>query len=171
MVVVSSSSNRNGARSVTALSRPAPQGTPPDIQLNWRLARPSSAPGNELTLLRAELVHSLGVKDPRNNLRIFGLFIPELPQRLGMNEALDASTGLLVATCENLFSKSTCLDLLRRQGAALQALRRCLVDPDEAASVETIIAIYFIMSCQVRFLRTYFLGPDWSSSRCSSCHG
>lgn len=103
--------------------------------------------------LFGELVHimSLSTNLRYNFIYAYGGYLLRVPQHLGINEALDASTGAVISAygdfCRgspNVTSRT--LSLYTR---ALKALRLCLDDGVKACAPETLCAVMLLMICQV----------------------
>ena len=81
----------------------------------------------------------------------FGIFITDVPRRLGCNEALDAAAKCLMTAygpfCngQRLGSETSLLEF----GRALNALRRCLANPIVARTSETLCSVMILMIAQV----------------------
>ena len=81
----------------------------------------------------------------------FGMYLLEIPKRLGMNNALDAAADLLVTThiryCAGYRSLDT--ETLVKNSRALKALGENLDNPVYAHSSETLCAVMVLSICQV----------------------
>ena len=81
----------------------------------------------------------------------FGIFITDVPRRLGCNEALDAAAKCLMTAygpfCngQRLGSEASLWEF----GRALNALRRCLANPIVARTSETLCSVMILMIAQV----------------------
>jgi hypothetical protein len=115
-----------------------------------RLGRPSFALTNEATLLTSSFAFNLEVKDPRFDLSCYGIFLPEVPKRLGSHPALDASASALISAYPCVYRQQPSREALMKYGRALRVLRLSLDDPDSSKIIETLCAIYFLLICQVR---------------------
>jgi hypothetical protein len=115
-----------------------------------RPGRPSFALTNEVTLLTSSFAFNLEVKDPRFDLSCYGIFLPEVPKRLGSHPALDASASALVSAYPCVYKQQPSREALTAYGRALRVLRLSLDVPDSNKIVETLCAIYFLLICQVR---------------------
>jgi hypothetical protein len=89
--------------------------------------------------------------DMRYNLAwSYGDYLVDIPQRLGVNPALDASVDALVCAHSNICSgRKVTLESLQKYSAGLKALRDCLDDPSQARTSETLCAVMLLMNCQV----------------------
>jgi len=111
------------------------------------------SPQNELNLLIGAMVPAIRRStDFKNSLFwTYGDFLEDVPRRLGLNEALDASAAVLVSAhadfCSNgLITPQT----LGKYSQGLQKLRICLDHPVQASSTETLCAVMILIICQVR---------------------
>ena len=86
----------------------------------------------------------------------FGGFLLQVPTRLGLNQALDAAAGALVAShrrfCAGYHTPDR--ETLFRQSLALTALNRSLNDPVQAKSSETLCAVMIMSIQQVSVARS-----------------
>lgn len=94
-------------------------------------------------------VSTLQISDLRYSVSYYGAFLKYVPQRLGTNQALDASVKALATASSCLRSREHPTQMLIQYGNALTALRLSLSDPVKAQSPETLCAIYLVMICQV----------------------
>jgi hypothetical protein len=95
-------------------------------------------------------VESLEIQDIRYDVTwMYGPFMREIPKRLGVNAALDASADALASAFTDLRTQKTTLLTLEKYGVALKAARRCLESPVESQTAETMCAIGMVMICQV----------------------
>ncbi|KAI6810199.1 hypothetical protein KC332_g9890 [Hortaea werneckii] len=79
----------------------------------------------------------------------YGAFLEEIPQRLGMNEALDTAVAALVSAHSNVCCKREATpQTLVKYSLALDALKSILDSPHEASSSETLCAIMVLLICQ-----------------------
>jgi len=111
---------------------------------------------NSLTRLTSAFVCSVGLAvDVKYQLLLnFGGYLAQVPARLGVNEALDASAHALVESHAWYCTGSSHLPpkLIHNYSAALNALIQCLDHPTKARAAETLCAIAIIMIVQVRRL-------------------
>jgi hypothetical protein len=128
------------------------QKAPPESQTKAiaKLGRPSFALTSEATLLTSSFAFNLEVKDPRFDLSCYGIFLPEVPKRLGSHPALDASASALISAYPCVYKQPPSREALMKYGRALRILRLSLDVPDSSKIVETLCAIYFLLICQVR---------------------
>lgn len=114
-----------------------------------KLGRPPFALTNETTWLTSSFAFNLEVKDPRFDLSCYGIFLPEVPKRLGSHPALDASASALISAYPCVYKQEPSREALAKYGRALRVLRLSLDVPDNNKIVETLCAIYFLLICQV----------------------
>ena len=108
---------------------------------------------NDVSRLRSAFVRNLSptISIKHSLLRNFGIFLLEVPRRLGCNEALDAATRCLIAVYEpycagqHEVASATLVEFAR----ALNALRRGLTDPTIAHTSETLCSVMILMLAQV----------------------
>ncbi|KAM0716155.1 hypothetical protein Q7P37_008669 [Cladosporium fusiforme] len=114
-----------------------------------KLSKPSPIPTNEATKLVSSFVSGLGVKDLRFSLSCYGVFLPEIPKRLGTHPALDASASALICAYPTVYRREPSYEALEKYGRAMQALRVTLESPEhQSRIIEVLCAIYFLMICQ-----------------------
>lgn len=88
--------------------------------------------------------------DPRFCIVSLGGFFEDVPRRLGRNEALDAAARAFSETMAVVRTGKVTVPMLTDYGVALKALRRVFVSaPEKVMTVETLVAIYLVMICQV----------------------
>lgn len=115
-------------------------------------------PSNELTFLTSVFVQTL---KPSTDLRYnlvwnYGGFLAEVPQRLGANEALDASVYAVCAAHSSFcLYKDISVEALTKYSHALRMLRVCLDDPVKASTPETLCAVLMLLICQVSNRRSH----------------
>lgn len=95
---------------------------------------------------------TLEVTDPRYDISCYGVFLEDIPRRLGRNEALDASVEALTAAFPSLHTNETPRHVLVKYGQSLKMLRKCMCDPNQAQTAETLCAVYMTMICQVSLI-------------------
>ena len=127
------------SRSQTPQSR-STSGTPRSL---------SRTPSSESSKVASAFIAHLEVEDVRYEMSCYGLFLKDIPQRLGQNEALDASVLALSSTFTFLHTNHRTFETYSNYGKGLSALRKCLNDPIKAQSPETMCAAYFLQICQV----------------------
>lgn len=106
-------------------------------------------PSNEATVITSTFIHRLEIKDPKYDLTSYGIFMKDLPRRLGTSAALDASVSAFLSAYLSVPSRQQQPEALVKYGNALKSLRDSLQDPVESGSINTLCAIYLIMVCQV----------------------
>jgi hypothetical protein len=107
------------------------------------------APTNENTTLIKSFVSLLEVSDSRYAVRCYGIFMVDLPARLGNNPALDAATSAMVALFPSNFNHYNTPAAAQEYGTALSAMRNTLNHPNVAKTADTLCAMYLLMVCQV----------------------
>ncbi|KAH7320681.1 hypothetical protein B0I35DRAFT_198711 [Stachybotrys elegans] len=120
--------------------RIAPTATDPTIQV---------AP-SPVDRLAGQLIARLGVQDVRYDISAYGGFLKLLPQRLGRSSALDAGVDVFSVAFSNHRGEERSLEVWRKYGFALKAVRECLADPKQGPTVNVICAIYLILLVQAR---------------------
>ncbi|KAL4750565.1 hypothetical protein BDW72DRAFT_203832 [Aspergillus terricola var. indicus] len=114
-------------------------------------------PTNSVALLGQRLVAAM---KPQTSLRYnmawaFGGYLVGVPQRLGVNEALDAAVDALVTAHQAYAAcKEITVGSLTKYSRALSALRQCLDDSLTAGSSETLCAVSVLLVVQ------YLVGPS-----------
>lgn len=107
--------------------------------------------------LLGELVHiiSLSTSLKYNFIYAYGGFLMRVPQHLGINEALDASTEAVIYAYTDFCrgSQKIAPRTLMLYTRALAALRLCLNDSGKACASETLCAVMILMVCQVGKIR------------------
>jgi hypothetical protein len=112
----------------------------------------SAVPNNELTLLGIAFSDMIKPStDLRYNLAwSYGVFLEDVPRRLGTNAALDASANAVVAAHSSYCScRGPSPDALRKYSLALSKLKDCLDDVAKARTSETLCAVMLLLICQV----------------------
>ncbi|KAL4802807.1 hypothetical protein BDV18DRAFT_146632 [Aspergillus unguis] len=137
------------AASASTSSSNSTKATPNHSDLDFSAL--TKTPSSRLITLTQSFTATMGPGvDLRYNLAwAYGGFIRMIPQRLGVNEALDASVDALVAShlaiaCGNGIS----VDALSKNSRALRTLRKCLDNPVEATTSETLCAIVLLLIVQ-----------------------
>ena len=86
----------------------------------------------------------------------YGLFLVDIPKRLGINDALDAAVTALLARHAETSMRQDQTDprapAAVAYNRALTALRLTLADPDKIATSETLCAVLLLTYCQVIIL-------------------
>ena len=111
----------------------------------------SFVPYSETMRIANAFISTLEISDLRYAVSYYGAFLKYVPQRLGINQALDASVLALAGASSCIRTRQNSTQVLVQYGDALKALRLCLSDPVKAQSPETLCAIYLVMICQVSF--------------------
>lgn len=106
------------------------------------------SPSSQFSLTANSFVSILNITDPRYDLSSYATWMVDLPQRMGTNEALDATMNAMTLTFPIVHSGELPYQALDSYGKALTALRNCLMDPKKAMEPETLGAIYLISICQ-----------------------
>lgn len=106
----------------------------------------------KVTLLANSLLDTI---KPSTNLKFnlawsYGIFLEEIPRRLGKNEALDTSVAALVSAHSDLCSRrrEVSIDTLNKYSCALKTLREYLDAPITACATETLCAVMLLLICQ-----------------------
>ena len=95
-------------------------------------------------------VATLRMNEPEFHLiTLGGLLFSQIPQRLGLNEALDTSVQALTSAYSSLQLRDNQIEARAKYGSALRALRMCLQDSQKAFTASTLCAIYLLLICQV----------------------
>ncbi|KAK2736726.1 hypothetical protein FQN57_000574 [Myotisia sp. PD_48] len=109
------------------------------------------APSNELTVMANAFIRMIkATTDVRYNLVwSYGGFLRHIPQRLGRNEALDASVRALIDAHSNFcLQQEVTKSVLVKYSSGLSKLRSCLDDPIKARTPETLCAVMILLVCQ-----------------------
>lgn len=121
---------------------------------------PTAPLSNSTTRVIGGLVSALAVTDIRYELSIYGDFLPDIPKRLGRNAALDSSVAALTTAFQAVHTGIKPAEVYLRYATALSSLRRCLKDPVQAQSTETLCAIWIIVICQVGIIASVVCVKD-----------
>ncbi|KAH7121894.1 hypothetical protein B0J13DRAFT_532022 [Dactylonectria estremocensis] len=105
-------------------------------------------PASRTTAIAGVFVSRLEVTDARYDLTCYGSFLRHLPQRLGVNKALDASVDAFSTAFSQFYTVDKSVVAYSKYGQALKAVRDCLNDPSQAKTIETMCAIYLVMVVQ-----------------------
>ncbi|KAJ5089905.1 transcriptional regulator family: Fungal Specific TF [Penicillium argentinense] len=159
--------------SLSQASSPPSTVTPPAKQRKAPVARynargppesPQPVPGNELSSMASAFIATIKrTTDLRYNLWwSFGLWLEDVPRRLGTNEALDRAVDALT-TAHAGFScnQAVSMETLSKYSQALRTLSVYLDDRVHAQASSTLGAVMILLMCQM------FMGP---SSRMFSGH-
>ena len=135
-----------------------------EIRIRIAPDSPVTGPSNELSLLASALIKAIHRStDFRYNLWwSFGMFLEDVPRRLGTNEALDRAIDAV--TCAHVgfcVGRVGTVEALTKYSQALRTLRVYLDDRVHAQSSNTLCAVMVLLICQT------FMGP---SNRTRSGH-
>jgi hypothetical protein len=108
----------------------------------------SRSPVNETAIMTGKLISALQIADFRYDPTCYGYFLHKIPQRLGVNPALDASVNAITAAHVSLYTRERSPDMYTKYGQALSKLRLCLTNPSFSESPETLCAIYLLTICE-----------------------
>lgn len=112
-----------------------------------------TVPSSFVTKLAYTFIQTIKLStDLRFNLWwAYGSYLEDVPQRLGINEALDASAhALMNAHSDFCVHQVVSTKALAKYCRALNVLRVCLDDPEKASTSETLCAVALLLICQVR---------------------
>ncbi|CEO60783.1 hypothetical protein PMG11_05323 [Penicillium brasilianum] len=140
---------KNGTLSTPGTSKTSSSnGTPsPPGQLLFIQARPSSSTTRLAHAFTQAIQRST---DIRYNLgSTFGLFLEEVPRRLGTNDALDRAVDAITSAHTDFCTrKHGSVQALTKYSAALRTLRVYLNDPIHAQETNTLAAVMILLICQ-----------------------
>jgi hypothetical protein len=108
----------------------------------------SRSPVGQTAIMTSKLVSTLQIEDFRYDPTCYGFFLHKIPQRIGVNPALDASVNAIIASHAALYTRERSPDMFSKYGQALSTLRTCLTDPALAETPETLCAIYLLTVCE-----------------------
>jgi hypothetical protein len=108
----------------------------------------AAMPSSKLSITAGSLGSVLQVTDPRYDVFSFGLFMSELPQRLGHSVALDAAASAFVSALQDLRARNQTPGTISKYVGALSAVQKSLGDDGTAYSPETLCAIFLVMAAQ-----------------------
>ena len=112
----------------------------------------SRMPNSEKTLLAGAFIETIkwSTSLKYNLAWTYGLFLEDVPRRLGINKALDASVAALLSAHSSLCShRRVGIEGLTKYSHALMILREYLDDPVTACASETLCAVMLLLICQV----------------------
>jgi hypothetical protein len=112
---------------------------------------PRACPGNHITSLTNSFVGAIKRStDLRYNLWwSFGIFLEEVPRRLGSNEALDRAVDAVTTAHANFCTRQpVSVQALAKYSHALKTLRVHLDDPLQARASNTLCAVMILLICQ-----------------------
>ncbi|KGO69233.1 YjgF/Yer057p/UK114 family [Penicillium italicum] len=112
---------------------------------------PRACPGNSMTSLTNSFVGAIKRStDLRYNLWwSFGLFLEDVPRRLGSNEALDRAVDAVTTVHAGFCTRQpVSAEALTKYSYALKTLRVYLDDPLQASASSTLCAVMILLICQ-----------------------
>lgn len=112
---------------------------------------PTRVPSTDTSIMAAAFVAAFQVADIRYAMAYYGPFLRDIPRRLGNSPVLDSAVRALSTAYPFLHTGSYTPNVLFLYGQSLRALRKCLNNPAEARSPNTLCAVYLIIICQVKF--------------------
>lgn len=111
---------------------------------------PKIIPSNETSKLVSSLVHILGIKDIRYDIRVFGgKGITDIPGEIGVDPALDASVSAMLSLYRARQYSDSKVVALSDYGMALRGIMRMIHDPSIQYGIK-LKAILVMSICQVR---------------------
>jgi hypothetical protein len=114
-------------------------------------AKLSCLPTNNLTVLIDSFVRTFKTDLKYNLVWSNGLYLHEVPRRLGYNDALDTSVAALTAAHSDVvLGRKPSVKALTEYTRALRTLNNYLNDPAKARASETLCAVMLLLVCQVR---------------------
>ena len=135
-----------------------------------RMAAPSMLWSNDFGLMLSAFISSINpLADFRYNLWFnFGIFLEDVPRRLGHSEALDQSAiALTSAHAHFCTGRAPTVEILAKYSAALRALRVGLNDAKQAHSPNTLCAVRLLLICTSFIGR---VGSIWSGHAEGAAH-
>lgn len=119
-------------------------------QGNAHALRPKVIPSNETSKLVSSLVHILGIKDIRYDVRVFGgKGITDIPGEIGADPALDATVSAMVSLYRARQYSDSKIVALSDYGMALRAMMKMIHDPSIQYGIK-LKAVFVMSICQVR---------------------
>lgn len=118
---------------------------------------PQALPSSDVSSLAGNFIATIKRStDLRYNLWwSFGLWLEDVPRRLGTNEALDRAVDALTIAHSNFScGRPPSVEALSKNSSALRTLSVYLDDRDHAQSSSTLSAVMVLLMCQL------FLGPS-----------
>lgn len=115
------------------------------------LGIPPTCPGDQITSLTGSFVGAIKrTNDLRYNLWwSFGIFLDDVPRRIGTSQVLDRAVDALITAHANFCCRhSASVEALSKYSSALRTLRVCLEDPIQASSSNTLCAVMILLLCQ-----------------------
>ncbi|KAJ5959549.1 transcriptional regulator family: Fungal Specific TF [Penicillium vulpinum] len=140
----SSKPNQSGQMVLSSKSRPTEE-----IQYSSQI--PQACPGNSMTSLTSSFVGAIKrSSDLRYNMWwSFGLYLEEVPRRLGSNEALDRAVDAVTTAHAGFCTRQLAsVEALAKYSSALKTLRVYLDDPIQASASSTLCAVMILLICQ-----------------------
>ncbi|KAF2120051.1 hypothetical protein BDV96DRAFT_641911 [Lophiotrema nucula] len=96
-----------------------------------------------------DFISTLGMNKLEFQLTTMGAHLFwQIPQRVGSNEAFDASVQAMTSARYSLKVRGSQINARAKYGRALSALRKCLQDPEKASTASTLCAIFLLSICQ-----------------------
>jgi hypothetical protein len=120
-----------------------------DKQYHFQI--PRACPGNSMTSLTSSFVGAIKRStDLRYNLWwAFGIFLEDVPRRIGSNEALDRAVDALTTAHAGFCTRQPIsVEALAKYSHALRTLRVYLDDPLQASASSTLCAVMILLLCQ-----------------------
>lgn len=154
----SSSPSQSPPQTVFAVSKPAK--SKQNGILNFQVMAPETPqalPSSDVSSLAGNFIATIKRStDLRYNLWwSFGLWLEDVPRRLGTNEALDRAVDALTTAHSNFScGRPPSVEALSKNSSALRTLSVYLDDRDHAQSSSTLSAVMILLMCQL------FLGPS-----------
>ncbi|KAK6412212.1 hypothetical protein LTR95_017999 [Oleoguttula sp. CCFEE 5521] len=113
-------------------------------------AKPVPALSDEVSSLASAFVSTLSITDPRYSVMCYGVFLPDVPARMGKHPALDASIAALTHAYPVVHTSQPTSLALSKYGTALTALRVALDSSNVRESMlEILCSIYLLMVTQI----------------------
>ncbi|CAG8892680.1 unnamed protein product [Penicillium egyptiacum] len=113
---------------------------------------PRACPGNGMTSLTNSFVGAIKRStDLRYNIWwSFGIFLEDVPRRLGSNEALDRAVDAVTTAHAGFCTRQPAsVEALAKYSYALKTLRVYLDDPLQASASSTLCAVMILLICQI----------------------
>ncbi|KAJ5843857.1 hypothetical protein EN45_093460 [Penicillium chrysogenum] len=137
-------SNQSGQKALLSRWRPTQKE-------NYFFEIPRACPGNSMTSLTNSFVGAIKRStDLRYNVWwSFGIFLEDVPRRLGSNEALDRAVDALTTAHASFCTRQPVrAEALAKYSRALKTLRVYLDDPLQASASNTLCAVMILLICQ-----------------------
>ncbi|KAJ5984064.1 hypothetical protein N7481_006163, partial [Penicillium waksmanii] len=155
-----SSGDSSGTLSDTSSESPSQSKSPPQTAFaprSYPPESPQSLPSSDISSLAGGFIATIKrTTDLRYNLWwSFGLWLEDIPKRLGTNEALDRAVDTLTTAHSNFScNRAPSVEALAKHARALRTLSVYLDDKVHAQSASTLSAVMILLTCQL------FLGPS-----------